>query len=77
LHKAEDEKVKSISTGLKSLKQALGKSNPKPETIAKALAEIGAQTKEVAAQAPRGFKGVIQKLGKQLEAASESLLEEA
>ena len=67
LHNVEDEKVKSISGGLKSLKQALGKSNSKPETIAKALAEVGAQTREVAAQAPRGFKGVIQKLGRQLE----------
>jgi F0F1-type ATP synthase membrane subunit b/b' len=77
LHNVEDEKIKSISTGLKSLKQALGKSNSKPEAIAKALAEVGTQTREVAAQAPRGFKGIIQKLGRQLETASESLLEEA
>jgi F0F1-type ATP synthase membrane subunit b/b' len=73
LHKSEDESVKSIASSLKSLKQALGKSNAKPETIAKALAEVGSQTKEAVAQAPRGFKGVIQKLGKQIESASESL----
>ena len=73
LHKSEDENVKSIASSLKSLKQALGKSNSKPETIAKALAEVGSQTKEVAAQTPRGFKGIIQKLGKQIETVSESL----
>jgi F0F1-type ATP synthase membrane subunit b/b' len=77
LNKAEDEQFKSIASSLKSLKQALNKSNPKSETIANALAQVGEQTTEIASQAPRGFKGIIQKLGKRLTAASESLAEEA
>lgn len=76
LNKAEGDQFKQVATSLKSLKQALGKSNSKPETIAKALSQIGEQTGEIAAEAPRGFKGIIQKLGKQLSAAGESLTAE-
>ncbi|MBF2027399.1 MAG: hypothetical protein IGS48_11605 [Oscillatoriales cyanobacterium C42_A2020_001] len=73
LQKAEGEQFKQVANSLKSLKQALSRGNAKPETIAKALVEVGQQTTEIASEAPRGFKGVIQKLGKHLNQAGESL----
>jgi len=76
LNKAEGDQFKQVANSLKSLKQALSKGNSKPETIAKALSQIGEQTGEIASEAPRGFKGIIQKLGKQLSVAGESLTEE-
>jgi hypothetical protein len=75
LHKSDDEKLKEVATSLKSLKQALGKGNTKPETLAKAIVQVGEKTGEVASAAPRGFKGAIQKLGKRLVAAGETLTE--
>jgi hypothetical protein len=76
LNKAEGEQFKQVANSLKSLKQALSKENSKPETIAKALAQVAEQTTEIAAETPRGFKGIVQKLGKQLSAAGESLTAE-
>lgn len=76
LNKAEGEQFKATANSLKSLKQALSKGNSKPETIAKNLAQLGEQASAIASEAPRGFKGMIQKLGKQLVAASESLTAE-
>lgn len=76
LNKAEGEQFKPVANSLKSLKQALSKGNSKPETIAKALAQVAEQTTEIASETPRGFKGIVQKLGKQLSAASESLTAE-
>ena len=73
LHKAEGEQFQQVADSLKELKQALKRGNAKPETIAKALTKVGEQTTEIAAAAPRGFKGAIQKLGKQLTKAGESL----
>lgn len=75
LNKAEEEQFKSIARSLKNLKQALSKDSSKPETIAKILAQVGEQTGEIASQAPRGFKRIIQRLGKRLSTASESLTE--
>lgn len=73
LHKSEDEKLQSVANRLKELKQALKRSNAKPETIANVLSQLGDQTVEAAAEAPRGFKGAIQKLGKQLSKAGAAL----
>ena len=64
LHKAEDEKYQQLATSLRGLKQALKRDNAKPETIAKALTEVGELTNDISSEAPRGFKGAIQKLGK-------------
>lgn len=75
LTKAEGEQFQQVASSLKSLKQALNRGNSKPETIAKSLAQLGEQASEIASEAPRGFKGIIQKVGKQLIAASESLVE--
>ena len=73
VHKAEGEEYKQLATSLRELKQVLKRSNVKPETLAKALTQVGEQTTEIASAAPRGFKGVMQKLGKQLVSGSESL----
>ena len=76
LNKAEGEQFQNLANSLKELKQALKRGNAKPETIAKALTQVGEQVMEVAAETPRGFKGAIQKLGKQLTKAGESLTTE-
>jgi len=73
LHKAEGEQYQQLADSLKGLKQTLKRGNAKPATIAKALAEVGEHTTEIASEAPHGFKGIVQKLGKQLTKASESL----
>jgi len=73
LNKAEGEQFQQTANSLKELKQALKRNNAKPETIAKALNHVAEQTTTLADEAPRGFKGVIQKLGKQLSSAAESL----
>jgi hypothetical protein len=75
LHKSEDAKLQSVANSLKELKQALKRSNAKPDTIAHVLTQLGEQTVEAASEAPRGFKGAIQKLGKQLSRAGASLSE--
>lgn len=73
LHKVEGEQFQQVANSLKELKQALKRGNAKPETIAKALTKVGEQTTEIASKVPRGFKGAIQKLGKQVTKAGESL----
>lgn len=73
LHKAEDEKYQQLATSLRGLKQVLKRDNAKPETIAKALTEVGEHTNDISSEAPKGFKGAIQKLGKQLTKAGKSL----
>ena len=71
LHK--DEQFKQVADSLKELKQALKRGNAKAETIAKALTKVGEHTTEIASAATPGFKGAIQKLGKQLAKAGVSL----
>jgi ABC-type transporter Mla subunit MlaD len=73
LSKAEGEQFHAVADSLKNLKQTLKRGNAKPETVAKALSQVGKQTTELASEAPRGFKGILQKLGKRLNKASESL----
>lgn len=73
LSKAEGEQFQSIANSLKELKQAIKRGNAKPTTIAKHLTQLGEYASEVASESPRGFKGIIQKLGKQLAQAGESL----
>jgi hypothetical protein len=72
LHKQEGEAFKELASELKKLKQVLKKSKSKPEDIAEILARLGEQTTEIASEAPRGFKTVVQKLGKQLSNAAAS-----
>jgi hypothetical protein len=73
LHKQEGEPFKELASGLKELKQALKKSKSQPEDIAEILERLGEQTTELASEAPRGFKTVVQKLGKQLSSAAKSM----
>ena len=73
LHKADDEQFQQLANSLKELKQVLKRGNAKPETVAKALTHVGEETTKVASEAPRGFKGAIQKLGKQLTKVGVSL----
>lgn len=73
LQQAEGESFQGLANSLKELKQALKRGNAKPETIGKALTQVGEQTSEVASEVPRGFKGIIQKVGKQLTRTGESL----
>ncbi len=73
VHKQEGEQFQAIASGLKELKQVLKRNNAKPDAIADVLSRLGEQTAEVAAEAPRGFKTVVQKLGKQLSKAAQSI----
>jgi hypothetical protein len=73
LSKAEGEQFHAVADSLKHLKQVLKRGNAKPETIAKALSQVGEQTIELSGEVPRGFKGIIKKLGKRLTSSSESL----
>ncbi len=73
LNKSDNEQFKALADSLKELKQAVKKSHPKPDAIAEILSRLGEQVGEVASEAPRGFKGHIQKLGKQLSKAAKSL----
>jgi uncharacterized protein YukE len=72
LHKQEGKPYQELASTLKELKQRVKKSNADPEAIAEVLSHLGEQTREIAADAPRGFKTVVQKLGKRLIAAAES-----
>jgi ABC-type transporter Mla subunit MlaD len=73
VQKADGQAFEEIASSLKDLKQVLKRSSAKPEAIAEVLTKLGEQTSEVASEAPRGFKTVIQKLGKQLSAAGKQI----
>jgi hypothetical protein len=73
LHKSEDASLKDIATELKALKQLLKGSKTKSDELSEQLIQLGEKTTAVAADAGRGFKGVIQKLGKGLTAFGKSL----
>lgn len=74
LHKAEDNNLKAIATELKDLKQLLKADKSKAADLSQKLIQIGDLTTATAATAGRGFKGVIQKLGKVLSAFGKSLV---
>jgi septal ring factor EnvC (AmiA/AmiB activator) len=73
VNKAEGEQFKEIASGLKELKQVLKRSKAKPEEIAEVLSRLGEQTVEISAEVPRGFKTVVQKLGKRLSKAAKAI----
>lgn len=73
LHKSEDNSLKAIATELKDLKQLLKKDKLKGADLSQKLIQIGDLTTATAATAGRGFKGVIQKLGKVLSTFGKSL----
>lgn len=73
LHNSEDSNLKAISVELKDLKQLLKNDKVKTADLSQKMIEIGTLTTAVAATAGRGFKGVIQKLGKVLSTFGNSL----
>ncbi len=73
LHKSEDKSLKSIATELKDLKQLLKGDKSKAADLSQKIIQIGDLTTATAATAGRGFKGVIQKLGKVLSTFGKSL----
>jgi hypothetical protein len=74
LHKSEDKSLKAIAIELKDLKQLLKADKPKAADLSQKLIHIGDLTTATAATAGRGFKGVIQKLGKVLSTFGKSLV---
>lgn len=73
LHKSEDKSLKEIATELKELKQLLKGSKSKGADLSEKLIQLGEKTTAAAANAGRGFKGAIQKLGKALTSFGKSL----
>ncbi len=72
LHKADDKHSQKIADNLKQLKQSLSGKSKKTD-LAKVLAQLGEQTIEAAAEAPRGIKGAVQRLGKRLNKISKAM----
>ena len=75
LHKSEDKSLRAIATELKDLKQLLMGDKLEAADLSQKLIHIGDLTTTTAATAGRGFKGVIQKLGKVLSTFGRSLEE--
>ncbi len=73
LHKSEDKSLKAIALELKDLKQLLKGDNLKAADLSQKLIHIGDLTTATATTAGRGFKGIIQKLGKVLSTFGKSL----
>ncbi len=73
LHKAEDKHSQQIADNLKKLKQSLKSSKGKKTDLGEVLAQLGEQTLEAAAEAPRGIKGAVQRLGKRLNKISKAI----
>jgi hypothetical protein len=73
LHKSEDNSLKPIATELKSLKSLLKSNKIESAALSQQIVQIGDLTTTAATTAGRGFKGVIQKLGKVLTTFGKSL----
>ncbi len=72
LHKADDKHSQQIADNLKKLKQSLSGKGKKTD-LGEVLAQLGEQTIEAAAEAPRGIKGAVQRLGKRLNKISKAV----
>jgi ABC-type transporter Mla subunit MlaD len=73
LEKSEHKSLKAIASELKQLKQLLKGNKAKGADLSEKLIELGEKTTEAAADAGRGFKGAIQKIGKALTKFGKSL----
>lgn len=73
LHKSEDDSLKAIAHELKGLKQLLKGNKVKSADLSEKLIQLGEQTTEAASSAGKGFKGIIQKLGKALTRFGKSM----
>uniref|UniRef100_B8HXM2 Uncharacterized protein n=1 Tax=Cyanothece sp. (strain PCC 7425 / ATCC 29141) TaxID=395961 RepID=B8HXM2_CYAP4 len=75
LHRSDNEQQQQLANSLKELKQAL-KSNKARGALPELLIRVGEQTTAIAAEAGRGFKRPIQRVGKLLNQLGKSLEEE-
>jgi hypothetical protein len=66
LHESDEENLQEIASQLKALKQLLKGKKVNAGDLSEMLIDIGEQTTEAGSTASRGFKGVIQMLGKSL-----------
>jgi ABC-type transporter Mla subunit MlaD len=73
LDKSEQKSFKAIASELKQLKQLLKGNKAKGGDLSEKLIELGEQTTAAASDADRGFKGVVQKIGKALTKFGKSL----
>ena len=73
LHKSDGKHSQKIADNLKKLKQSINASKGKKTDLAEVLAELGEQTIKAAAEAPKGIKGAVQRLGKRLNKISKAI----
>lgn len=73
LNKAKEPEFKELASGLKELKQLLKGGKATGHEIGELLSDIGNQTAEIASDSDRGLKTSIQKVGKQLSKAGQTL----
>ncbi len=73
LNKSEEPPLKEIASELKQLKQLLKGNKVKSDEVSAKLIQIGELTTAAAADAGRGFKGAVQKIGKGLTKFGKSL----
>jgi hypothetical protein len=73
LHESEDKNLQEIATELKALKQLLKGKKVDAGDLSEMLINIGEQTTEAGSNASRGFKGVVQMLGKSLTRLGKSI----
>jgi hypothetical protein len=66
LQESDDENLQEIATELKALKQLLKGKKVDSDELSEMLINIGEQTTEASSNASRGFKGVVQMVGKSL-----------
>lgn len=73
LQKTKDRDVKELASGLKELKQLLKGGKASGHDIGEALIHVGDQTIELSSDTDKELKASVQKLGKQLTKAGNSL----
>ncbi len=73
LNESEDDNLQEIASNLKALKQLLKGKKVNAGELSEMLMTIGEQTTEAGSNASRGFKGVVQMLGKSLTRLGKSI----
>ena len=73
LQKSKEPAIKELANGLKELKQLLKGGKATGHELGEVLSHIGDQTSDIAAEADKGMKTSLQKLGKQLSKAGQAL----
>jgi ABC-type transporter Mla subunit MlaD len=73
LKDTKDKPLKEVSSSLKELKKLLKGKKTEASELGEVLTKLGEQTTEAAAEAERGTKGQLQKVGKALSKVGQSL----